>query len=304
MRFSDGQVFSEMQAFVAVAQSHSFARAAERLGVDPPNLSRIVSRLEKRVELRLLNRTTRSVSLTSAGIGYLDYCVKMLAHFDEAQEFIESERNGISGPIRITIPMTFGLTRLGPILSAFSHAHPKVRVEALVTDDLLDLTAQRIDVGIRMGATVDANLHARFLGRTNRVLCASPRYIEENGIPRSPNELLDHKCLVFSSRPQANVWTLKRDGLIDETLTVNPVLSANNSLLLREMAISDIGIAPIAEYVIASSLADNSLVRVLPEWTLGSLDICAVYLSSRNMSPKVRAFIDFCVINMSAPESK
>ena len=302
MRFADAQVFSEIQAFVAVAQSQSFARAAERLGVDPPNVSRIISRLEARVEMRLLNRTTRSVSLTSAGIGYLEYCVKMLAGFEAAQEFIASQRNGLSGPIRITIPMTFGLTRLGPILSDFSRTHPKVTVEAVITDELLDLTADRIDVAIRIGANIDGNLHARRLGRTERVLCASPGYIDKNGLPESPNDLLDHRCLVFSGRPQANVWTLRR-GDAAETVSVNPALSANNSLLLRELALNDIGIAPIANYVIAACLAEGSLERVLPEWMLGSLDICAVYLSSKNMSPKVRAFIDFCAINMTDPSS-
>jgi len=301
MRFADAQVFSEIQAFVAVAQSQSFARASERLGVDPPNVSRIISRLEARVEMRLLNRTTRSVSLTSAGIGYLEYCVKMLADFEAAQEFIASQRNGLAGPIRITIPMTFGLTRLGPILSDFSRTHPKVTVEAVITDDLLDLTAERIDVAIRIGANIDGNLHARRLGRTERVLCASPAYLDKNGLPQSPNELLDHRCLVFSGRPQANVWTLRRGDDATETVSVSPALSANNSLLLRELALNDIGIAPIAHYVIAASLADGSLVRVLPEWILGTLEISAVYLSSKNMSPKVRAFIDFCAINMTDP---
>lgn len=298
MRVSDGQLFSEIQAFVAVAQSQSFARAAERLGVDPPNVSRIVSRLEARVALRLLNRTTRSVSLTSAGVGYLEYCVKMLADFEAAQEFISSERDGLAGQVRITIPMTFGLTRLGPILCAFSRVHPKVQVDTVITDDVLDLTAQRIDVAIRIGASIDRNLHSRLLTRTERILCASPAYIATNGMPQSPSELIDHQCLVFSGRQHAEVWALK-NGNAAATIHVNPVISANNSLLLRQLALSDMGIAPIAQYVVESALADGSLVRVLSPWTLGTLDICAVYLSSKNLSPKVRAFIDFCAISMS-----
>ncbi|MBB4846231.1 DNA-binding transcriptional LysR family regulator [Paucibacter oligotrophus] len=297
MKFADAQMFSEMRAFVAVAQSLSFTRAAEKLGIDPPNVSRIVSRLEARIDLRLLNRTTRSVSLSSAGVGYLEYCVKMLADFEAAEEFIASQRDGLVGPIRITIPMSFGLTRLGPILSAFSQAHPKVTVETVITDDVLDLTAERIDVAIRIGSSLDTSLHSRLLGRTERILCASPEYVGKHGMPESPSDLLDHKCLVFTGRPNVDVWVLRREHAI-EKVKVKPVVSANNSIFLRDLALSSIGIAPIAQYVVASSLAKGTLVRLLDEWTLEHLDICAVYLSSKNMSPKVRSFIDFCVVNM------
>lgn len=299
MRTVDAQAFSEIQAFVAVAQSKSFVRAAERLGVDPPNVSRTIARLEGRIDMRLLHRTTRSVSLTGVGEGYLAYCVKLLADFDAAQEFIASHGAGLAGPLRVTIPMTFGLTELGPILSAFSTAHPKVCVETLITDNTLDLAAEGIDVAIRIGADeANAHLHARLLGRTERVLCASPAYLEQHGVPRKPADLAAHRCLIFSGRPQGNVWTLTRAGA-SETLNLAATLSANNSLLLREMALSGIGIAPLAHYVVGDMLAKRTLVRVLPAWSLGTLHIRVVYLSARNMSPKVRAFIEFCALHIA-----
>lgn len=293
MRATDGQLFSDMQAFVAVAQRGGFARAAEQLGADPPNVSRAVARLESRLGLRLLHRTTRSVSLTSSGSGYLAHCLKALGAFDEAQEFIASEQRGISGSLKITMPMSFGLTQLGPILSAFSATYPQVQVEATVTDELLDLTAQRIDVAIRIGVSIDHRLHSRVLGQTERLLCASPAYLRQHGAPGAPRDLLDHRCLVYSGRPQANLWAL-RSGEHEDSVRVTPALSANNSLVLRDLALQGSGIAPIAHYVVQELLASGALQRVLPAWSLGSLDICAVYLTARHMAPKVRAFIDFC----------
>lgn len=293
MRATDGQLFSDMQAFVAVAQCGGFARAAEQLGADPPNVSRALARLEARLGLRLLHRTTRSVSLTSSGSGYLEHCLKALGAFGEAQEFIASEQRGVAGRLRITIPMSFGLTKLGPILSAFSATHPQVQVESTVTDDLVDLTAQRIDVAIRIGASIDHRLHSRLLGQTERLLCASPDYLKQHGVPAAPRDLLDHRCLVYSGRPQAELWALQ-SGSRQEPIRVTPALSANNSLVLRDLACQGSGIAPIAHYVVQDMLASGALVRVLPAWSLGSLDICAVYLSARHMPPKVRAFIDFC----------
>ena len=293
MRATDGPLYADMQAFVAVAQCRSFARAAEQLQIDPPNVSRVVSRLESRLGLRLLNRTTRSVSLTSSGAGYLEHCLKTISAFEAAQEFIANEQSGVSGRLRITIPMTFGLTKLGPILSAFSATYPEVRVEATVTDELVDLTEQRIDVAIRMGTAIHGKLHSRLLARTERILCASPAYIEAHGMPRAPRDLVRHRCLVFSGRPNAKLWSLTA-GARQEALNIQPALSANNSLVLRELAQNGVGIAPIAHYVAEDLLAQGRLVRVLPRWSLGSLEICAVYLSAKHLSPKVRAFVDFC----------
>jgi len=297
MGATDGQLYSEMQTFATVAQCKSFARAAEQLGTDPPNVSRVVSRLESRLGLRLLHRTTRSVSLTSSGNGYLEKCLKAISAFEEAQEFIASEQGGISGKLRITIPMTFGLTKLGPILSGFSKIYPHVQVESTLTDEVIDLTSQRIDVAIRMSTSFDSNLHSRLLGKTERILCASPAYLEQHGTPRSPRDLNHHRCLVFAGRPNASLWTM-RAGNKTEAISVKATLSTNNSLLLRELAGSGIGIVPIAEYVAHDMLASGQLVRVLPRWSLGSLDICAVYLSAKHMSPKVRAFIDFCASSL------
>jgi DNA-binding transcriptional LysR family regulator len=299
MRLSDGQLFSEMIAFVAVATCQSYVRAAAKLGVEPPNLSRTISRLEKRVGLRLLHRTTRSVSLTSAGASYLAYCSAAVAQFEQAEQFIHAQRDELSGPLRLSIPMSFGLTRLGPILAGFTRANPGVAVEALLSDDIVDLAAQGIDIALRIGASMDPALHARLLTRTDRILCASPAYLRQHGTPALPQDVARHATLAFANRPNASSWILAREGSAAQTVVVQPVISVNNSLLLRDLALQDMGIAPLAHYVVADALAQRQLVRVLPDWTAGSLNICAVYLSQRNISPAVRAFIDFCVLHMS-----
>jgi DNA-binding transcriptional LysR family regulator len=304
MRIPDGQNFADIMAFVTVADCMSFAKAAQSLGVEPANLSRTVTRLEKRIGTRLLNRTTRSVSLTSAGIGYYQHCTEIVTCYRRAQDFITGQRADLAGPLRITVPMTFGIVKLGSVLPGFAAAYPQIQLEILSSDEFLDLTEHRIDAAIRMEVSRDPLLNSRLLGQTDRILCASPAYLAEYGVPATPAELTSHRCIVFSRNPQTNTWNLRSSNRRPARVTVNSFCSVNNSLLLKQFAINGTGITPVAEYVVSDELSSGELVRVLPEWTLGTINISIVYLSPRNLSPRVRAFIDYFSENLRLNHDK
>lgn len=282
-----------MQSFIAVAEAGSFTVAAERLGLTRAMASRHVQVLEDRLGVRLLQRTTRRVSLTEAGLGYLERARRLLADFDEAETEARGERMAPRGTLRVNAPVSFGRTHLAAALPAFIERYPDLAVEVTVNDRVVDLIEEGYDVAVRIGRLSDSSLVARRLGSATTMLAASPDYLARHGTPRHPDEVAAHRCIGYAYSPgtQRLVHTDGREA----TVRFEGSLSANYGDLIAEAAAGGAGLVIQPDFILRPYLASGRLVRVLPDWSRQDLGIYAVHHQSRHVAAKVRAFVDHLV---------
>lgn len=284
---------SVLQTFVAVAETGSFTAAAERLGLSRAMTSRHVQTLEDRLGVRLLQRTTRRVSPTEAGLGYLERARRLLVDFDEAETEVRGERAAPRGTLRVNAPVSFGRTHLARALPGFLLRHPDLAVEITVNDRVVDLIEEGYDVAIRIGRLGDSSLVARRLGTVISHLAASPAYLDRHGVPAGPEDLASHVCLGYAY--SASAQSLSHHDGRQATVRVEGGLYANNGDLLTEVAAGGAGIVIQPDFILGPYLADGRLVPVLPDWTRPDLGIYAVHHQSRHVAAKVRAFVDHLV---------
>ncbi|WP_313142121.1 LysR family transcriptional regulator [Stenotrophomonas sp.] len=283
-----------MRVFVAVVERNGFSAAAQALDMSTAGVTRQVAALEKRLSTRLLHRTTRRVSPTSAGAAYYAQCVRLLAEFDALEASIGAQALEPSGMLRINAPVSWGIARLGPLLAGYRQRFPQVELDLALSDRLVDMVEEGYDVAIRITREPSPALIARRLGQARITLCAAPSYLAARGTPRTPQDLEQHDCLGYSYWASGNQWPLQ--GLGSETrVTVNSILQANNGDVLREAAIAGMGVILQPDFLLEDALADGRLVRVLPEWDVPAIGIFAVYTSRSHLAPKVRSFIDYLV---------
>jgi len=283
-----------MRVFVAVVERNGFSATAQALDMSTAGVTRQVAALEKRLSTRLLHRTTRRVSPTSAGAAYYAQCVRLLAEFDALEASIGAQALEPSGMLRINAPVSWGIARLGPLLAGYRQRFPQVELDLALSDRLVDMVEEGYDVAIRITREPSPALIARRLGQARITLCAAPSYLAARGTPRTPQDLEQHDCLGYSYWASGNQWPLQGPG--GETrVTVNSVLQANNGDVLREAAIAGMGVILQPDFLLEDALADGRLVRVLPEWDVPAIGIFAVYTSRSHLAPKVRSFIDYLV---------
>ncbi len=283
-----------MRVFVAVVERNGFSAAAQALDMSTAGVTRQVAALEKRLSTRLLHRTTRRVSPTSAGAAYYAQCVRLLAEFDALEASIGAQALEPSGTLRINAPVSWGIARLGPLLAGYRQRYPQVELDLALSDRLVDMVEEGYDVAIRITREPSPALIARRLGQARITLCAAPSYLAARGTPHTPQELEQHDCLGYSYWASGNQWPLHGPG--GETrVTVNSILQANNGDVLREAAIAGMGVILQPDFLLEDALADGRLVRVLPEWEVPTIGIFAVYTSRNHLAPKVRSFIDYLV---------
>ncbi|MGE8259622.1 LysR family transcriptional regulator [Stenotrophomonas sp.] len=283
-----------MRVFVAVVERNGFSAAAQALDMSTAGVTRQVAALEKRLSTRLLHRTTRRVSPTSAGAAYYAQCVRLLAEFDALEASIGAQALEPSGMLRINAPVSWGIARLGPLLAGYRQRFPQVELDLALSDRLVDMVEEGYDVAIRITREPSPALIARRLGQARITLCAAPSYLAARGTPRTPQDLEQHDCLGYSYWASGNQWPLQGPG--GETrVTVNSILQANNGDVLREAAIAGMGVILQPDFLLEDALADGRLVRVLPEWDVPAIGIFAVYTSRSHLAPKVRSFIDYLV---------
>jgi DNA-binding transcriptional LysR family regulator len=290
---------AEIIVFVEVAKQLSFVRAAERLRMDTAALSRSVANLEKRLGTRLFQRTTRLVSLTEGGVVYAQKCKEILNALDEANSAVAELHGSPRGLLRVSLPMTFAQLHICPLLPAFLKENPAVSLELTMSDEIVDLVANNIDVAIRIGAQSDSRLVIRQLAQSKRVLCASTEYLQQYGCPRHPSDLQRHNCLIFSPRSGEHAWTFHHGKTTERTL-ISGTVKANNSIALLNSALAGIGIASIATHVVSDYIRTGQLNVVLPEWKQDNIPIYAVYPSNQYIPLKVRAFVDFFSTELAA----
>jgi DNA-binding transcriptional LysR family regulator len=285
--------FAALKSFVAVAETQSFSAAARRLKIDKSAVSRQVGDLESELGARLLNRTTRSLSLTHAGQSYFERAARILAELEDANRAVGQMRASPRGKLRIAAPMSFGFLHLMPALTDFLARYPDVVVDLTMNDHFADLVGEGFDVAVRITTLASASLIFRTLAPARRVICASPEYLSVHGEPGSPDDLKSHICLFYSNLPSARDWRFVTADGAPWHVTVRGRLSANNGDALRIAALHGHGLAYLPTFIVGPDLHSGRLLTVLDDFVTQDLSISAVYPHSRQLSPTVQAFVDF-----------
>ena len=296
-------ILDAMRTFVAVVDRNGFSAAATALGQSTARVTRQIASLEQRLDTRLLNRTTRRLSLTSAGTAYYQRCVQLLAEFDDIEATIGAQAQTPAGVLRINAPVSFGIARLAPLLASYRVRYPQVALDLSLSDRLVDMVEEGYDLAIRITAKPAPNLIARKLADTQVVLCASPGYLQRMGAPRVPADLAGHQCLHYSYWSGGHAWRLQgADG--EHVVAVDGGLRANNGDVLREAALAGMGIVLQPDFLVGDDIAAGRLQRVLPGYAIAPIGIHAVYSSRSHLAPKVRSFIDHLVDGMAPARNR
>lgn len=282
----------DFAVFAAVADAEGFSEAARRLGVSKSQVSAAVARLEARLGLRLLQRTTRRLSLTEAGRAALPHARQAALSARDAEEAAMSLRASPRGLLRVNAPMSFGLLHVVPALGAFARAYPEITVDLVLDDRRLDLVEGGFDLAVRIGDLPDSSLVATPVGRNRNLLVADPAYLDRAGRPQAPADLAGHAALVYTLSPSGREWSLSR-GSRQETVAVSGPLQANSSLALLEAVKQGLGIARLPWFVAGAELAAGRMEQVLPDWELPGQGIHVLATARVHAPPKTRVFTAF-----------
>jgi len=286
-------MLKSMQMFVATIEGGSFVAAANMLDTSTAAVSRQVAALETHLGARLINRTTRRLSLTEPGQAFFDRAQQILGDIGEAEAIAGQHALQPRGLLRISAPLSFGVRSLGRLLPEFRRRYPDLHLDIDLTDRLTDLVHDGVDVAIRIARSPSPNLIARRIASVKMVVCASPDYLRRCGVPETPQDLSGHETLSYSYLSSGDNWTFfDKDGAMT-TVRVQSVVHATNGDLLRELAIETGGIITQPLFIVGDDLESGRLVPILTDWTMGEFNLYAVYLSRKFLSAKVRVFIDF-----------
>ncbi|MDR5752846.1 MULTISPECIES: LysR family transcriptional regulator [unclassified Caballeronia] len=292
---------SHLEFFVLLARHGNLAAAARELDLTPPAATKRLAQLEARLGARLVNRTTRSISLTTEGETYLHYATRILAEVREMEDAVSSSRSVPRGLLRVNATLGFGRTTIAPLVSEFARRNPHVEVQLDVTDRPVDLVESGVDLAIRFGSLPDKRLNARRVMTNRRFLCASPRYLEQHGAPTSLADLAGHQCIIHRQNDDAHgIWRFTRDGR-SEAVKVRGMLSSNDGDIVLGWALDGHGILVRSEWDLAKYVESGRLRIVLPEFVLPSADLFVYYANRRNQSARARAFIDFLIERFDSP---
>jgi DNA-binding transcriptional LysR family regulator len=288
-----------MTVFVAVAEEESFAAGARRLGMSPPAVTRAIAALEDRLGVKLLNRTTRYVRVTDAGSRYLDDCRRIIHETDEADEAAAGINAEPRGHLAVTAPVLFGKLFVVPGIVDYLQRYPDMEVSAVFLDRVVNLLEEGFDVGIRIGELPDSSMRAVRVGQVRRVLCASPSYLAENGMPNSFSELNNHKIVASSTVSPTVDWKFAQGN----TVRVKPRLTVNSNDAAIEAVLKGLGITRLLSYQVASYVSSGQLQTVLSEFEPKELPIHVVHREGRYASAKVRTFVDLIVARLRSVQA-
>ncbi|MET3430935.1 LysR family transcriptional regulator [Herbaspirillum seropedicae] len=292
-----------MRVFAKVVEQGSFVRAAELLDISNAVATRFIADLEAHLGTRLLNRSTRRLSLTEAGQAYLERVRMILAEVDDAEALVSLETKRPAGTLAIYCNAGFGQSQLGEMLSAYSQAYPEVALDISLSERSIDLVEEGIDIGFFSSMQkFDASMIVRQLGVARVILCASPAYIAREGAPEQPEDLSRHNCLNFSHEYLRHHWHVNTNGGVLDVPIVSKVVS-NSGVLLRDLALAGMGIVLRPSYSLGDDLRSGRLVQVLPGFDMGQVIMSMVYPSRRLLSAKVRSFAEFISARFPHPEN-
>ena len=284
---------ADIAVFVRVVQRGSFTLAADELQISRAAVSKYVSRLEERLGARLMQRTTRRLSLTEAGAALFEASRGALERIEEAEGAIARFQSEPRGRLRVSAPMSFGILHLGPILAEFAREHPLVMLDLAFDDRYVNLVEEGFDVALRIGKLADSALVARKLAATRLVVCAAPSYLAEHGEPEVPEDLAAHNCLLYSYLATANVWRFTATDGREIPVAVGGNLRANNGIVEAEAAVAGMGILMTPTFYVGPLIRAGKLKRILCAYRGPEIGIHAVYPQRSHVPPKVRAFVDF-----------
>lgn len=286
---------SDLYFFSALIKGGSLSAAAREFNVTPSAASKWLSQLEVRLGVRLINRTTRRIVLTSEGELYLAEGRRILAELDELEQMVASARVAPKGLLKVNATLGFGRNYIAPAISGFAHTYPEMEVQLILTDHPMNLAEEAIDVGIRFGEPPDSRVVARKLTNNRRRIFAAPNYLKDHGSPQVPNDLAKHNCLILRQDDTAyGLWRFSR-GRKAETIKVRGSLSSNDGEVVLNWALDGRGILMRSEWDAARFLRSGRLVELLPDYELPQADIYAVYAHKQNLAAKVRVFVDYLV---------
>ena len=290
----NGKLLDGLVTFVQVVSAGSFTLAADLSGHSTSYISKEVNKLEARLGVRLLHRTTRSLSLTPEGELYFQRCCQIIEDAEQAENSIIGKQGEPHGLLRISCPMAYGLSNLSPKLSLFTEKYPKIQLELDLNDRKVDLVSDGFDIVIRAAAHLeDSSLISRRISQSEMLRLASPDYIAKHGMPAHPLDLTRHKIISYSNLKQPNIWGFQdNDGKQIQVHLESHVLT-NNSSLAIDLGVAGQGIFAVPRFALKDELATGKLIDVFPDWTKQSIGIYMVYPSRKHMSAKVRSFIDF-----------
>lgn len=280
--------FDGISEFVYVAETTSFTQAAKKLNISTAHVSRRVTALEQRLNVKLLYRTTRKVSLTQEGQLFYQHCRSVLDGIEEAERVVTNLQQKPQGHIKLTAPVTYGEQKILPLVNNFIQQHNEVQVSAYLSNQKVDMVEQGFDLAIRLGKLADSTLMAKKLGRRKNYLCASPQYLEKYGMPHSLSELSDHSCLLGT----LDYWRFNVAGK-EKTIKVKGSVRYNNGAGLTDAALKGLGIVQLPDYYVKDFIAQGKLLPLLSQFQEADEGIWAVYPHNRQLSPKIRALVDY-----------
>ena len=284
-----------IRVFTKVVEQGSFAKAAERLEMSTSAVSRLLAQLETHLDARLLNRTTRRLSLTESGEGFFERCVQLLSDLEEAEALASMNSARPRGTLKLTCSIAFGVLHLAPAIGRFQAKYPETRFDISLSDHFVDLIETGLDLAVRIGDLGNPNLVARKIGETRLVACASPAYLERHGTPAHPDDLAGHNCFTYAYSSAKDHWRFRDpSGRVIEA-HVSGSIHTNNGEMSAAIAEQGVGITLEPDFMLAAGIASGRLVRILEDYAPPATNIYAVYPSRRHLSAKVRTFVEFLV---------
>jgi DNA-binding transcriptional LysR family regulator len=292
-----------MRVFATVVETASFTRAGERLDMSKAMVSKYVAVLEDHLGTRLLNRTTRRLSLTESGQVYYERCLQIIADVAEAEQAAGQLTAIPRGTLKIAMPVSFGTIKIGPLITEYVRQYPEVKLDIALADRKVDLIDEGFDLAIRIGSLPESGLIARKLAVDRTAICAAPAYLKQHGTPHKPEDLRRHACLNYTYASSGDEWYLKNDREELVVPTSGPI-KVNNGDMLRLAALSGGGIIWQPRFIVEDDLRTGGLVEVLTNYSTAELGIYAIYPSRKHLSAKVRTFVDFLVDKLGSTDAK
>lgn len=284
----------DLVIFAKVAEQRNFSKVANQLGIVKSMISKRISRLESDLEVQLLNRSTRSMSLTEAGETLFEYASRINEELEGAMQAIAVNTNKPKGKLKVVAPLSFGNYELSKLTAQFIEEFPDITVELILSSRPRDLVASGIDLAIHVGDPVDSSLMSRKIAHRKLTVCASPEYFAQKGKPESLCDLSNHNCLIHTKLPEANIWNFIERGHVRK-IKVQGSFSSNSSQSLKNAAMSGLGIVMLPDYTLKGELHDGRLVEIFSENCPENICVFGLYPYTRHVTPKLRAYIDYLV---------
>lgn len=289
----------QLRLFLAIVDSGSFASGGRQLGRSPSSATRIVAEMERRLGVRLLQRSTRKLALTDAGARLVEQAQRLVTDFDETIDYVTGENAALRGRLRLSAPLFFGRRHFAPIVSAFLDLHPEITAQLSLEDHLVDMIEERVDVALRIGRMDNSSLVGKRVGQVSRIVVASPGYLKKHGMPRKPEDLERHQAILFVNNASAPAWLFKRAEKGEQAIKMRGRLQVDRAEVAIALAAEGKGLARILSYQVVPELRAGRLVRLLRKHELPPLPVQLIYPSARQLAPRVRAFLDYAAAGIA-----